>query len=41
MGMRIGFLVMALVVLTSLGACEGKRTPSPYEGTFIYRGGGP
>lgn len=40
-GKGIRLMVLALVLLAGLGACEGKRQSSPYEGTFINRGGGP
>lgn len=41
MSIRIARLAALMLLFGGLAACEATHRPSPYEGTFIYRGGGP
>jgi hypothetical protein len=41
MGNLFRLWLLSLLVLTAVAACENAHKPSPYEGTFINRGGGP
>jgi len=41
MGNHLRVWLLSLLMLGGLAACDSTRQASPYEGTFIYGGGGP